>query len=58
VVPSGELRVVVALVVHVPAEHDVAEAEAALDRGEELVPRWLYLPRRLPFANVLRTGDL
>jgi hypothetical protein len=37
VVPAGELGVVVALVVHVPAEHHVAEAEAALDGGEELV---------------------
>src|SRR6185369_17690122 len=36
-VPARELRVVVALVVHVPAEHDIAEAESALDRGEELV---------------------
>jgi hypothetical protein len=36
-VPAGRRRVVVALVVHVPAVHDVAEAEAALDGGDELV---------------------
>jgi hypothetical protein len=37
VLPAGDLRVVVAQVVRVPAEDDVAEAEAALRRAEELV---------------------
>src|SRR5258705_4455118 len=37
VLPAGELGVVVALVAGIPAEHHVAEAEAALDGGEELV---------------------
>ena len=36
-VPARDLRVVVADVLRVPAEHDVAEAEAALDRRHELV---------------------
>jgi hypothetical protein len=36
-VPAGQGRVVVALIVHVPAEHDVAKAEPALDRGKEFV---------------------
>ena len=36
-VPAGERRVVVADVLRVPAEHDVAEAEAAFGRGLELV---------------------
>ena len=38
-VPAGVLHVVVELVLAVPAEHDVAEAEAPVERGEELVPR-------------------
>ena len=36
-VPAGERRVVVGDVHHVPAEHDVAEAESAFDRRVELV---------------------
>src|SRR6185312_27043 len=36
-VPAGVCRVVVALVVAIPAEHDVAEAEAAFERRLELV---------------------
>ena len=35
--PAGQRRVVVALIVHVPAEDDVAKAESALDRGKEFV---------------------
>ena len=35
--PAGDLGVVVALVLAVPAEHHVAEAEAAFHRAEELV---------------------
>jgi hypothetical protein len=38
VVPAGQLGVVVAGIVDVPAEDDVAEAEAALHRRVELVP--------------------
>ena len=37
VLPAGDLRVVVALVVRVPAEHHVAEAEAAFHCAGELV---------------------
>ena len=36
-VPTGKRRVVVARVVAIPAEHDVAEAETALDRRLELL---------------------
>src|SRR6185436_12911719 len=36
-VPAGPRRVVVALVVRVPAEDDVAEAEARFDRGKKLL---------------------
>ena len=35
-VPAGEGDVVIELVVGIPAQHDVAETEAALQRGEEL----------------------
>jgi hypothetical protein len=38
-VPARVLRVVVELVVGIPAEHDVAEAEAARQRGQELLAR-------------------
>ena len=38
-VPAGERDVVVELVVGVPAEDDVAEAEALFERGQELVAR-------------------
>ena len=37
VLPAGELGVVVAVVLRVPAEDHVAETEAVVDRGEELV---------------------
>jgi hypothetical protein len=37
-VPAGVLHVVVELIVRVPAEHDVAEAETLVERREELVP--------------------
>ena len=36
-VPAGVVDVVVELVVRIPAEHHVAEAEALLERREELV---------------------
>ena len=36
-VPAGVFHVVVELVVRVPAQHHVAEAEALVERGEELV---------------------
>src|SRR5260221_2162501 len=36
-VPSCQRGVVVALVVHVPAEDHVAKAEAAVDGGEEFI---------------------
>ena len=35
--PAGQCRVVVALVVHVPAKDNVAESETAFCRREELV---------------------
>ena len=38
-VPAGELDVVVELVLAVPAQHDVAESEPALERRQELLPR-------------------
>ena len=37
VLPAGDLGVVVALVLRVPAEHHVAEAEALLGSAKELV---------------------
>ena len=36
-VPAGQRRVVVALVVHIPAEDNVAKAEATFGSGEEFV---------------------
>jgi hypothetical protein len=37
-VPAGVLHVVVELIVRIPAEYDVAEAKALVERREELVP--------------------
>ena len=38
-VPARERRVVIELIVRIPAEHHVAEAKALLERGFELVAR-------------------
>ena len=36
-VPAGERALVVELIVGIPAQHDVAEAEALIERADELV---------------------
>src|ERR671913_362029 len=41
-VPAGELHVVVQLVLAIPAEHDVAETVAALQRRQELRARHVF----------------
>ena len=41
-VPAGEGGIVVELVVGIPAQHDVAEAEAVIERGEEFLARDIF----------------
>ena len=59
--PAGVRGVVVGLVARVPAEHDVAKAEAAAGRGSA-APRNLsmcrYLPRRTPSMSLTATLTL
>src|SRR6185312_7015387 len=43
-VPAREADVVVQLVVGIPAQHDVAEAQSFLQAGEELLPREILAP--------------
>jgi hypothetical protein len=54
-VPAGQRRVVVGDVHHVPAEHHVAEAEAAFGRGIELVLVEILAAQH---AVDVRDGDL
>ena len=59
-VPAGDLRVVVEDVGDVPAEDDVAEAEAALRRPSFSLSSDTYLPRKTPSTSkppILARGD-